>query len=322
MITEDEALLDAYSRAVINGVEAVGPAVVKIDTERRVRSGRSRQPVQGSGSGFVFTPDGMVLTNSHVVDGAERVTVTLSDGRPMRGDVIGDDPDTDLAVLRVGAASLPWASLGDSASARVGQVVIAIGNPLGFHYTVTSGIVSALGRSLRARSGRLMDDIIQTDAALNPGNSGGPLVTTRGEVIGVNTATIQLAQGLCFAIASNTARFVASALIREGRIRRSYIGVAGNNVDLPRRLVRFHQLPLASGILVVSIEEHSPAVRAELAPGDVIVSFAGEPVATIDALHRRLTYERIGMPTPIEVLRSTERLTLSITPAESLARRS
>jgi S1-C subfamily serine protease len=216
MILEDDALLDAYSRAVINGVEAVGPAVVKIDTERSVPSGRARRQLQASGSGFVFTPDGLVLTNSHVVDGADRVAVTLSDGRSLRGDVIGDDPDSDVAVLRVDGTSLPSASLGDSSHVRVGQVVIAIGNPLGFQYTVTSGIVSALGRSLRARSGRLMDEIIQTDAALNPGNSGGPLVTTRGEVVGVNTATIQNAQGLCFAIASNTVRFVASALLRDG----------------------------------------------------------------------------------------------------------
>ena len=317
MIAEDEALLDAYSRAVMHGVETVGPAVVKIDTERGLRSDRARRQIQASGSGFVFTPDGMVLTNSHVVDGANRVTVTLSDGRALRGDVIGDDPDSDLAVLRIDGASLPFASLGDSGRARVGQVVIAIGNPLGFQYTVTSGIVSALGRSLRARSGRLMDDIIQTDAALNPGSSGGPLVTTQGEVVGVNTATIQLAQGLCFAIASNTARFVASALILEGRIRRSYIGVAGQNVDVPRRLVRAHQLPVSSGVLVMSIEEGSPADEAGISAGDVIVSLAGEPVGTIDALHRRLTHERIGVPSAIGVLRGAERRVLSVTPAES-----
>jgi S1-C subfamily serine protease len=255
-----------------------------------------------------------------VVDRADRVAVTLSDGRSLRGDVIGDDPDSDLAVLRIDGTSLPSASLGDSSNVRVGQVVIAIGNPFGFQYTVTSGIVSALGRSLRARSGRLMDDIIQTDAALNPGNSGGPLVTTRGEVVGVNTATIQNAQGLCFAIAINTARFVASALLRDGRIRRSYIGVAGQNVAVARRLVRAHQLPATSGVLVMAVEDGSPALNGGVAAGDIILSFAGEPVPTIDALHRCLTQDRIGVPCELAVLRGSERRMLIVTPAESEAR--
>ena len=302
----DAVLLDAYSLAVIQAVEAVGPAVVKIDIERR-----------GGGSGFIFTPDGFVLTNSHVVSEAQRITATLVDGRAYRADLVGDDPDTDLAVLRIDSPQASWASLGDSRAIRVGQVAIAVGNPYGFQHTVTAGVVSALGRSLRARSGRLMDDIIQTDAALNPGNSGGPLVTTRGEVIGVNTATILPAQGLCFAIASNTVRFVASRLIRDGRIRRSYIGVAGQNVPIPRRLARAHELELSSGVLVVSIEERSPAAAAGLRDGDVIVELAGEPVAGIDELHRHLTDERIGAATTLTVLRGVERRQLTVVPAES-----
>src|SRR5436309_1475364 len=307
-VPDDFELLDSYSQAVIHAVDSVGPAVVKIDVER------------GGGSGVVFTPDGLVLTNSHVVHRAARITITLPDGRSFRADIVGDDPDTDLAVIRgvVGAGvSLPWASLGDSHRIRVGQIAIAIGNPYGFHHSVTAGVVSALGRSLRSRSGRLMDDIIQTDAALNPGNSGGPLVTTRGEVIGVNTATILPAQGLCFAIASNTARFVASRLIRDGRIRRSYIGVAGQNVPIPRRLARAHELELSSGVLVVSIEERSPAAAAGLRDGDVIVELAGEPVAGIDELHRHLTDERIGAATTLTVLRGVERRQLTVVPAES-----
>ena len=231
-LERDGDLLDAYSRAVIDAVDAVGPAVVKIDADR------------GAGSGVVVAPDGLVLTNSHVVNRAARTTVTLPDGRSRRGDLVGDDPDTDLAVLRMavhGGESVPWARFGDSRTLRVGQIAIAIGNPFGFHHSVTAGVVSALGRSLRARSGRLMDDVIQTDAALNPGNSGGPLVTTSGGVIGINTAMILPAQGLCFAIASNTARFVAGRLIRDGKIRRSYIGVAGQNVPVPRAVARAHQ---------------------------------------------------------------------------------
>jgi S1-C subfamily serine protease len=304
----DDVLLDAYSRAVIQAVDAVGPAVVKIDAER------------GGGSGVVFTPDGLVLTNSHVVHRTPRLTMTLPDGRSFRADVVGSDPDTDLAVVRAtfpAGVSLPWASLGDSRAVRVGQIAIAIGNPYGFHHTVTAGVVSALGRSLRSQSGRLMDDIIQTDAALNPGNSGGPLVTTRGDVIGINTATILPAQGLCFAIASNTARFVVSRLLRDGRIRRSYIGVAGQNVPVPRAIARANQLAVSSGVAVVSIEPNSPATTAGVRDGDIILAFAGESVTGIDDLHRWLTEERIGVPSALTVLRRGQRRQLTIVPAES-----
>jgi len=277
VIAEDAQLLDAYSEAVVRTVETASPAVVKIEAGR------------GGGSGFVFTPDGLLLTNSHVVGHAPSVSVTLADGRSLRGDIVGDDPHTDLAVVRVGGSSLPTLPFGDSRGVRVGQIAIAIGNPFGFQCTVTTGVVSALGRSLRARSGRLIDDVIQTDAALNPGNSGGPLVTTRGEAIGVNTATIMSAQGLCFAIGSNTARFVVSRLIRDGRIRRSYIGVGGQNVPVPRRVVVAHRLATASAVLVVSIERGSPGERSGVREGDLIVAFDGRPLGGVDDLHRLLT---------------------------------
>jgi len=289
---DDDELLDAYSKAVVRAVETVGPAVVKIDVDR------------AGGSGVVFTPDGFVLTNSHVVERATRLAVMLPDGRTMRADLVGRDADTDLA--------------GNSRSVRVGEVAIAIGNPYGFHHSVTTGVVSALGRSLRARSGRLMDDIIQTDAALNPGNSGGPLVTTRGEVIGINTAMILPAQGLCFAIASNTVRFVAARLMRDGRIRRSYIGVAGQNVPVPRALARANQMAAASGVLVDSVQTNSPAAACGLRHGDIILAFAGEAIAGIDDLHRRLTDDRIGVPSALTILRAGQRRQLTIVPAESL----
>jgi S1-C subfamily serine protease len=305
----DEELLDAYSAAVIRAVEQVGPAVVRVE-------GR-----QGGGSGVVFTPDGFILTNSHVVGrqtGGTLLTVTLPDGRSLPADLIGRDVDTDLAVLRTDGSRLPWARLGDSKAVRVGQVAIAIGNPYGFDHSVTSGVVSALGRSLRGRSGRLMDDIIQTDASLNPGNSGGPLVTTMGEVIGINTAMIMPAQGICFAIASNTVRFVASRLMRDGRIRRSRIGVAGQQTTIPRALARANQIAVSSGVLVVSLEENSPASRAGLRKGDVILGFGGTPVSDIDDLHRLLTDDRIGVPAPLVVLRRGERRQLVVVPLDSL----
>jgi S1-C subfamily serine protease len=268
----------------------------------------------------IFTPDGFILTNSHVVHGAPTLKVILPDGRSMGGDLIGQDVDTDLAVIRVTdpePGTFPWATLGDSRAIRPGQVAVAIGNPYGFQHSVTAGVISALGRSLRARSGRLMDDIIQTDASLNPGNSGGPLVTTRGEVIGINTAMILPAQGLCFAIASNTARFVAARLMRDGCIRRSYIGVAGQNVPIPRGLARVHQLAVSSGVLVVSIEPKSPAAAGGLLDGDIILAFAGDPISAIDDLHRRLSDDRIGKPAVVTVLRGLERRQITIVPEES-----
>jgi S1-C subfamily serine protease len=319
----DEQLLDAYSRAVTGAAEKVSPSVVYIEVRHEAkgrRAGRERSPRRegrGSGSGFVFTPDGFILTNSHVVHGAAGIEVTLPDGRTCQAQLIGDDPDTDLAVIRVNAPNPVPAELGEAQKVRVGQLVIAIGNPYGFQYTVTAGVVSALGRSLRAQSGRLMDDVIQTDAALNPGNSGGPLVNSRGQVIGVNTAMILPAQGICFATSIDTAKFVAGRLIRDGRVSRSFIGLAGQNVPLPRRFVRFYNLDVESGILVVSFEGESPARRAGLLEGDIIIAFDGRPIAGIDDLHRLLTEERIGRRTPLTVIRRTEKLDLEVVPQES-----
>ena len=301
----DAELLDAYSQAVIHSVDTVGPAVVRIDAS------------DARGSGVIFTPDGFVLTNHHVVDGRARISATLPDGRSLGAVLVGRDADSDLAVLRIDGSALPWARLGDSRRVRVGQVAVAIGNPYGFDHTVTSGVVSALGRSLRSRTGRLMDDIIQTDAALNPGNSGGPLVTTGGDVIGINTAMIAAAHGICFAIASNTVRFVASRLIRDGRIRRSFIGVAGQQTPIPRALARAYQIAAASGVLASTIEPGSPASAAGIKEGDVILAFAGAPISGVDDLHRLLTEDRIGCATDITVLRRGRRETLAISPAES-----
>jgi S1-C subfamily serine protease len=311
----DAELLDAYSRAVVRAVERVGPAVVKLDVRQNVRVRDPRRPdaapqerqVSGSGSGFVFTPDGFALTNSHVVHGAAAIEATLADGRTLPADLVGDDPSTDLAVVRLHAAGLPHLEFGDAKSIRPGQLAIAVGNPLGFQATVTAGVVSALGRSLRSRSGRLIDDVLQTDAALNPGNSGGPLVNSAGQVIGVNTAVIAGAQGICFAVGVNTARFVAGKLLTEGRIRRGVIGVAGQNVTLPRRLVRLHDLRTEGGILVAGLEPDGPALAAGVAVGDVVVGYDGEPVGGIDDLHRLLTERRLGIPRPLTVLRRGER---------------
>ena len=315
----DAALLDEYSRTVVSAADRVGPAVVNIDIKQRLESQRGPREVGGSGSGFVIAPDGFILTNSHVVHAANQIAVSLPDGREYPAQLVGDDPDTDLAVIRIDAPHLAHVRLADSENLRVGQVVIAIGNPLGFQASVTAGVISALGRSMHAQSGRLIDNIIQTDAALNPGNSGGPLVNSRGEVIGVNTAMIQAAQGICFAIGINTAKFVASRLIRDGRITRSYIGVAGQNVPLHRRVVRYYALPIESGILVMSVEKGSPAERAGLREGDVIVAYGGKSIATVDDLHRLLTEEQLGVTAKITAIRMTEKIEVEIVPARAAA---
>jgi S1-C subfamily serine protease len=294
----NEGLLDAYSAAVIYASEKVSPSVVNIDVFQKGRAWRDSSPSihkAGSGSGFLFTPDGFILTNSHVVHGALELEATLLDGQTHQARLIGEDPDSDLAVIRIDVTGLKPAALGVSRGLRVGQLVVAIGSPLGFQTTVTAGVVSALGRSLRGRSGRLIDDVIQTDAALNPGNSGGPLVNSRGEVVGVNTATILSAQGLCFAIAIDTVQRVASQLMRHGKVRRSYIGIGGQNIDLSRNLVRYFDLPVEKGVLIVAVEENSPARKAGIREGDVIVGFENHPVENIDDLHRFLTDERLGV---------------------------
>jgi S1-C subfamily serine protease len=277
---------------------------------------KGTQP-QGAGSGFVFTPDGFILTNSHVVHDDSNFQVAFPDGKLFVADKVGDDPETDLAVLRISASHLVPVSFGDSQTLKVGQVVIAIGNPYGFQCTVTSGVVSAIGRSLRSSSGHLIDNVIQTDAALNPGNSGGPLVTSRGDVVGVNTAVILPAQGICFAIAINTANYLAGRLIKDGTIRRGFIGVAGQNVPLHRRIVRAHALPAETGIFVVSVEPDSPAAHAGLRDGDIVVAFDEHSVPTIDALHRILTESRVGVKAELTILRGTELLKLPVTPRES-----
>ncbi|MDQ3135850.1 MAG: trypsin-like peptidase domain-containing protein [Acidobacteriota bacterium] len=320
---DDEELMDAYSQAVTGVAERVSPSVVNIEVRQQVKNKRSGAPRLskeargGGGSGFVFTPDGFILTNSHVVHGATKIEVTLNDGRRSEATLIGDDPDTDLAVIRITAPHLFPVHLGSSQKVKVGQLVVAIGNPYGFHSTVTAGVISALGRSLRAQSGRLMDDVIQTDAALNPGNSGGPLVTSRGEVVGVNTAMILPAQGICFATSIETAKFVAGRLIRDGKVNRSYIGMAGQNVPLPRRFVRFYNLLVESGILVVSYDDNSPAKKAGLFEGDIIVAFDDHPIAGIDELHKLLTEERIGRKSSLTVIRRTQMFTLEVIPEES-----
>jgi S1-C subfamily serine protease len=313
---DDGALLDAYSRAVAGAVDRVAPAVVHLQAKRRGANGAQRgERSVGAGSGVIFTPDGFVLTNSHVVHDASAIEATLTDGRTLPAYLVGDDPDTDLALLQLHGDGLAHAELGDSAKIRVGQLAVAIGNPFGFQATVTAGVVSALGRSLRTGTGRLIDDIVQTDAALNPGNSGGPLVTAKGEIIGINTAIIPMAQGICFAIASNTARFVVSELLRHGKVRRSYIGVAGQTVPLARRLVRFHELAVESGARVMSVEPDSPAASAGLVSGDIIVALGGAPVTGVDALHPLLTADRIGKVLELDVLRLTRKVKLSIVPA-------
>ncbi|HXX40760.1 MAG TPA: trypsin-like peptidase domain-containing protein [Chthoniobacterales bacterium] len=316
-IPNDDALLDEYSRTVVGAVERVAPAVLNIEITHPIEGRRGQRGVSGSGSGFTIAPDGFILTNSHVVHGAGKIEVNLSDGRRYSAQMVGDDPDTDLAVVRIDAPALAHVRLADSESVRVGQIAIAIGNPLGFQASVSAGVISALGRSMHAQSGRLIDNIIQTDAALNPGNSGGPLVNSAGEVIGVNTAMIRPAQGICFAIGSNTAKFVAGWLIRDGKIRRAYIGLAGQNVSIHRRIVRFYNLPRETGVLVVSVEKNSPAERAGVRDGDVLIDFNQQSVATIHELHRMLVAEQIGIESQLTIVRHTRKLDLVILPEES-----
>jgi S1-C subfamily serine protease len=311
---DDAPLLDAYSLAVSSAVRRVAPAVAHVAVTRTAPGRRAREA--GSGSGFLITPDGFLVTNSHVAGGASALEVTLADGRTASATIVGDDPHSDLAVLKVAAGDLAWCRFGDSSRLAVGQIAVAIGSPLGYQQTVTAGIVSALGRSMRARTGRLLDNVIQTDAPLNPGNSGGPLVSSRGEVIGVNTAVVLPAQGLCLAIASSTAERVAVALIREGRVRRAWLGIGGQTFVLPRRLVRHHGLAVDSGVRVETVESGSPAAGG-LRAGDVIVGVDGVPVATIDDLQRSLPGQAIGREIALDVVRGTARQTVSVRPVDA-----
>jgi S1-C subfamily serine protease len=317
-VHSNDDLLDAYSRAVTHAVEVVAPSVVSIEVEgKRGGDGRARpREHAGSGSGFLFAADGLILTNSHVVEAATRITVTLPDGRGCDADVVGQDPHTDIAVVRISAPELAAAELGDSRTLRPGQLVVAIGNPYGFQHSVTAGVVSALGRSLRSRSGRLIENVIQTDAALNPGNSGGPLVTSDGRVVGVNTAIIAGGQGLCFAVPISTVVTVLPPLLRDGRVRRGYLGIAGQSVPLLRRVTRFHRLAQSGGVLVTSLETTAPAAAAGVREGDLIVGFDDQVVESLDDLHRFLTEARIGTTVTLTLLRDAVRLAVSVSVGE------
>ena len=314
----DAALLDAYSHAVTSAVAIVAPAVAHVGVRRDGRAGGGRD---GSGSGFVITPDGYLVTNSHVVSQAAALEVTLPDGRTSAATLVGDDPDSDIAVLKVGAADPGWCRFGASSIVQVGQIAIAIGSPYGFQHTVTAGIVSALGRSMRARTGRLLDNILQTDAALNPGNSGGPLIDAHGRVIGVNTAVILSAQGICFAIAASTAERVCVALIRDGRVRRAWLGIGGQALMLPRRFVRHFGLQRDGGVRIESVEPASPAATAGLRVGDVIVALDGAPVGSVDDLQRALVDTAIDRPLRVTVLRRDRLVDVSARPVEVVRRR-
>jgi len=308
-VETDETLIDAYSRAVADAAERIGPSVVKVEVERK-----------GGGSGVFFTPDGFLLTNSHVVHGASRISVTTPGGRRAPGYLVGEDPHTDLAVVRVHETDVTAAPLGSSSNLRVGQIAVAIGNPYGFAWSVTAGVVSALGRTLRTQTGRLVENVIQTDAALNPGNSGGPLVDSKGEVIGVNTAMILPAQGICFAIGIDTAKVVAASLMKDGRVRRAYLGLGGQTVPIVRRLVVHHGLPKPNGVLVASLERGGPADRAGIKEGDILVGFAGEAIAGIDDLHRLLDANRVGATCEVDLLRGTMRVKRAVVPGDGEAR--
>lgn len=321
----DLALLDAYSAAVTKVVDQVLPAVVRIDvshhTVRRRKqlspeSEERKKQISGSGSGVIFTPDGFILTNSHVIHKAAAINIGLADGREFKGSLIGDDPYTDLAVVRIDAQDLPVAVFGDSQSIRIGQLVIALGNPLGFQGTVTTGVVSALGRSLRAGGGRLIDNVIQTDAALNPGNSGGPLVNSRGEIIGINTAAIPWAQGICFSIPINTVKFIASHLMKDGKISRAYLGIAGQVLEIARAALRTHQLQGARGVMIAQVEPAGPASKAGLLEGDVIVSMGNNRIESIDDLHRSLTHDCVGRSLQLTILRLEKKISVTIIPQE------
>jgi S1-C subfamily serine protease len=310
----DQALLDAYSNAVIDVTERVGPAVVRVETGPKARSPRERG---GLGSGIVISPDGLVLTNSHVVGSSKEIRLRDTEGVVTEARVLGVDPDTDLALLRAsGARDLRYALLGNSKSLRRGQLVVAIGNPLGFESTVTAGVVSALGRSIRSVSGRTIEDVIQTDAALNPGNSGGPLVSSKAEVIGINTAIINGAQGICFAVASNTAQFVLSEIIRHGHVRRAYIGVAGQTAPIPRRHAVVAGIDNRMGALLMQIEPDGPAAKAGLLPGDVVIKLDGVEINGVDDLIRVLDRDRIGRTLAMDVLRMGRLRAVDILPVE------
>jgi len=319
-VREDSELLDSYSRAVIDVVDRVGPAVVHVRVKQKAKAGfrQSSPEAEGSGSGVAITPDGFVVTNSHVVEHADNIQVTLAGGTSFGAVVVGQDPATDLALLRGSGSGLPTAQLGDSDRLRVGQLAIAIGNPYGFQSTVTSGVISALSRSLRSRTGRLIENVIQTDAALNPGNSGGPLVDTHGEVIGINTAIIQFAQGICFAIPVNTARWVAMLLLKEGKVTRGFLGISGQTVPLPVRVVRYFNLPQESGVYVMNVAAGSPAGKAGLKEGDVVITLGEHPTKSIDDIHRLLTADAVGKRLDVAVLRGwTQRREMVVKPGEA-----
>jgi S1-C subfamily serine protease len=321
-LLEDDALLDAYSRAVVGAVERVGPSVVRIDVGRHARGAAPRRSpdIAGTGSGLILSPDGLVLTNSHVVAEAMSLTVSLEDGRTFSARTIGDDPDTDLAVVRTEAQDLPYQPLGDSGRLRPGQVAIAIGSPYGFQHTVTAGVVSALGRALRSRTGRLMEHLIQTDAALNPGNSGGPLVTSAGEVVGINTAAIAGGSGISFAVPTSTARVVIGAVLRDGRVRRSFIGISGHDATLPPRLARYHRLEKPRAVAVADVAAGSPASQAGVMPHDLIIAFDGAAIGGVDDLLRHLTADAIGKVVTLDVVRGPDRRRLRVVPVEGSPR--